>query len=110
MSDYVLWASEIGEYEYCARAWWLGWVRGEERADQEKLAAGVRRHVQHGQQVAVAGWVRRLAIVLLGLAGLLALAWLSGRRTITEMDVVNLLTLALFLAMFWILSRLVGRR
>ncbi len=84
MSDYVLWASEVGEYAYCARAWWLGWVRGEERTNQEKLSAGVRRHVRHGQQVAVAGWAQRLAIVLL--------------------------TLAVFLALFWILSRLVGGR
>jgi len=107
MSDYVLWASEIGEYEYCARAWWLGWVRGEERLDQAKLAAGVKRHAQHGQQVAVAGWARRLAIVLLGLAVLLALAWLFK---IPEVEVVTLLALAVLAASVLILVRLAGRR
>ena len=106
MSDYVLWASEIGEYEYCARAWWLGWVRGEERANQARLAAGVQRHAQHGQQVAIAGCVQRLAIVLLGLAGLLVLAWLFK---IPEVQVVTLLALAVLAASVLILIRLAGK-
>ncbi|MBM3134298.1 MAG: hypothetical protein FJZ89_03230 [Chloroflexi bacterium] len=107
MSDYVLWASEIGEYEYCARAWWLGWVRGEERADQARLAAGVQRHAQHGQQVIVADWARRLAIALLALAGLLVLAWLFK---IPEVQVVTLLALAVLAASVWILIRLARKR
>ena len=107
MSDYVLWASEIGEYEYCARAWWLGWVQGKERANQAKLAAGVQRHAQHDQQVAIAGCARRLGIALLALAGLLVLAWLFR---IPEVEVVTLLTLAVLAASVLILSRLAGRR
>jgi hypothetical protein len=107
MSDYVLWASEIGEYAYCARAWWLGWVRGEERANQEKLAAGVKRHAQHGQQVVVAGWARRLGIALLALGGLLVLAWLFK---IPEVEVVTLLAVAVLAASVLILIRLAGKR
>mgnify|MGYP006270613895 CR=1 FL=1 len=107
MSDYVLWASEIGEYEYCARAWWLGWVQGEERANQAKLAAGAQRHAQHGQQVVVATWARRLAIALLALAGLLVLAW---RFKIPEVTVVTLLALAVLAASVLLLIRLAGKR
>jgi len=106
MSD-VLWASEIGEYVYCARAWWLGWVRGEERLNQAQLAAGVQRHAQHGQQVVVAAWVRRLGIGLLALGGLLVLAWLFR---IPEVEVVTLLALAVLAASVLIIIRLAGRR
>ncbi len=78
----VIRASEIGEYVYCHRAWWLGRVQGVESANRAQLAAGIARHRAHGQMVRRASGLRRLAIVLLlaaiGLALLLALLLVYG--------------------------------
>jgi hypothetical protein len=44
-------ASEVGEYIYCARAWWLRRTADLEpsgSAVPARLAAGVRRHARHG--------------------------------------------------------------
>ena len=61
-------ASEIGEYLYCARSWWLRRVVGlvPEGAAQREL--GVRRHRQHGQAVATSGTLIILGIGLLVVA------------------------------------------
>ncbi|NWG19841.1 MAG: hypothetical protein HXY39_05880 [Chloroflexi bacterium] len=60
-------ASELGEYVYCARAWWLRRVAGLEPAGQERRERGVVLHRRHGRVVAGS----RLLLVI---AGLLALA------------------------------------
>ncbi len=62
-------ASEVGEYLYCARSWWLRRVIGlvPEGAAQREL--GVRRHRQHGQAVAASG-----TLIVVGLALLVAAA------------------------------------
>ncbi len=44
-------ASEVGEYIYCARAWWLRRTADLEpsgSAVPTRLAAGVGRHARHG--------------------------------------------------------------
>lgn len=64
----VIRASEIGEYVYCHRAWWLGRVKGVENANRTQLDAGVARHLTHGQTVRRAEVLIRAALVL----GLLA--------------------------------------
>ncbi len=64
----VIRASELGEYAYCARAWWLGRVLGYRPANLERLAAGEAAHVRHGQQVVSSRRLRRWAYVLLALA------------------------------------------
>lgn len=56
-------ASEVGEYVFCARAWWLRRVQGVEPAGQERRAAGTARHRAHGRTLALS----RIALVL-GLA------------------------------------------
>ncbi len=68
----VLRASEIGQYLYCHRAWWLHQVQGVPLANVRELAAGTARHAAHGRQVALAVWSRRAAVVLLVLGIVLA--------------------------------------
>jgi len=70
--DPILRASELGEYVYCARAWWLHRVQGVPSSNTAALASGQQAHDQHGRAVARSLTQQRLAIVLLGLAVLLA--------------------------------------
>ena len=67
----VIRASEIGEYVFCHRAWWLRQVQGETSAHRQEMADGTARHTRHGRQVSVAAALRTLAVLLL-LAALLA--------------------------------------
>jgi CRISPR/Cas system-associated exonuclease Cas4 (RecB family) len=64
----VIRASELGEYAYCARAWWLGRVLGYRPANLERLAAGETAHARHGQKVVSSRRLQRWAYVLLALA------------------------------------------
>ncbi len=73
----VLRASEIGEYVFCHRAWWLGHVRGVENANRARMEAGVARHRAHGSLVRRADWLARAALALLLVAALLALLLLA---------------------------------
>jgi CRISPR/Cas system-associated exonuclease Cas4 (RecB family) len=45
-------ASEVGEYVYCARAWWLRRAQGLEPAGHERREHGSTLHRRHGQAVA----------------------------------------------------------
>lgn len=45
-------ASEIGEYVYCARAWWLRRIAGLEPAYRERREHGTLLHERHGRAVA----------------------------------------------------------
>lgn len=62
-------ASEVGEYVFCHRAWWLHHVEGHVPRHQERLDAGVARHTRHGlrTQVARGLLVAALAILSAGL-------------------------------------------
>jgi CRISPR/Cas system-associated exonuclease Cas4 (RecB family) len=58
-------ASEIGEYVYCARAWWLRRVAGEEPAGQERREQGTAIHAAHSRGVALSSlalWTGLLAL------------------------------------------------
>lgn len=71
----VIRASEVGEYVYCARAWWLRRVAGVVPAHgQRRRARGVRAHRRHGWQVALSR-VLLVAAVLLLLLAAVALVW-----------------------------------
>ncbi len=65
-------ASEVGQYAYCARAWWLGSVLGLSSSRQNDLAAGVAAHRAHGRRVRRVSSLTRAAWACLGLALLLA--------------------------------------
>ena len=69
-------ASDIGTYLYCRRAWWYR-IHGQESSNQAELAAGTELHRAHGRAVFTAGAYRNLAKVLL----LVALVLLVGYVT-----------------------------
>ena len=75
----VIRASEIGRYAYCARAWWLGSVEGLPSAHRREMAAGEAVHARHGWGVRASLWLSRLAYVLLLLAAVVGIVWLTGR-------------------------------
>lgn len=64
MAERWIRASEVGEYEYCARAWWMARVLGLARENPEQLAAGTARHARHGRRLALAGALRWAGLVL----------------------------------------------
>jgi hypothetical protein len=77
----VIRASELGEYAYCARAWWLGRVLGYHPANLESLVAGEAAHVRHGQKVVSYHRLQRWAYFALALAFLAVVSflWLALR-------------------------------
>jgi hypothetical protein len=73
----VIRASEVGQYAYCAQAWWLGSVEGHPSAHREALRDGTRTHRRHGRRVRATARMVQVGYVLLGAALLTALlaAW-----------------------------------
>ncbi|MBI3760559.1 MAG: hypothetical protein HY260_01675 [Chloroflexi bacterium] len=71
-------ASEIGEYVYCHRAWWLGRVQGEASINVAEMAAGAGGHARHGQTVAAAGCLQLAAYIFIALAVVVAVVWLAS--------------------------------
>ncbi|MBI5565581.1 MAG: hypothetical protein HY870_11830 [Chloroflexi bacterium] len=71
MPDRIIRASEIGQYDYCAKAWWLGSVEGVPPSNVRELQAGTAAHAQHGRQVNRAARVQQIAIGLLVLGVIL---------------------------------------
>jgi 3-mercaptopyruvate sulfurtransferase SseA len=74
--DEIIRASEIGQYAFCARAWWYSRVKGHVPENVVELEQGVMQHRRHGRQVQVYHQLRRIGLGLLLLAGLVLLAWL----------------------------------
>jgi hypothetical protein len=72
----VIRASEIGQYRYCARAWWLGQVMGYQSTNVEVMRQGADQHRAHGRSVVRYHRLRWLAVALLVLAGAALVAWL----------------------------------
>jgi len=62
-------ASEVGEYVYCARAWWLRRVAGEEPEGHERRELGTLMHEAHGRGLRLSGaaLAAGVALLLLGL-------------------------------------------
>ena len=65
MSDYWIRASEIGDYLYCQRSWWLRRSRGIASQNVRELKQGSRHHQHHGQTVRQSIWMRRAAYLLI---------------------------------------------
>lgn len=76
MSDRVIRASEIGQYAYCARAWWMGSVEGLPSSHQREMAAGEATHQRHGQGVRTSIGLAGLAYAVLLLAVVVGIVWL----------------------------------
>jgi type IV secretory pathway TrbF-like protein len=66
-------ASGMGEYVYCARAWWLRREGVTPTRGGEARAAGTRWHESHGRSVVRAKRLRLVAAVCVYLALALAL-------------------------------------
>ena len=75
--DDLVRASELSQYAYCARAWWLGRVMGYRSANIEAMQAGTARHRAHGRTVESAYRLRRLALALLVVAAVALAAALA---------------------------------
>ena len=69
----IIRASEIGEYEFCARAWWLRREHGWRSRYPERLAQGEQAHAAHGRAVAGSQRMLLIGLALIGLALALAL-------------------------------------
>jgi len=65
MSDQWIRASELGDYLYCRRSWWLKRSQGIASQNVRELARGDRHHQQYGQLVQQSVWLRRVAYVLI---------------------------------------------
>jgi hypothetical protein len=68
-------ASQIGQYAFCAYAWWLSVIEKHQPADMGAIDAGTGLHERHGWQVSLARGFSRLALIALGCAFLLLLIW-----------------------------------
>lgn len=60
----VIRASEVGEYMYCARAWWLRRVAQLEPVGRERREYGTTLHQRHGRAVASSRMLLILAMAL----------------------------------------------
>jgi hypothetical protein len=62
MADYVT-ASELGEYVYCKRAWWLHQHRF--TGENAQMLAGIKAHNQLYSQLRFSQFIKTIAIILL---------------------------------------------
>ena len=76
--DQVIRASELGQYAYCAKAWWLGSVEGVPSANVREMDTGTSAHERHGQTVLLSVWLGRAGMICLAL-GLLMLVLVLTR-------------------------------
>jgi CRISPR/Cas system-associated exonuclease Cas4 (RecB family) len=74
----IIRSSEIGTYLFCRRAWWYR-KNGVKSANQTRMDAGTRLHVQHGRQVVAAGLTRMVAVILLLAALVLLVSYCTVR-------------------------------
>jgi hypothetical protein len=73
MSDRVIRASEIGQYDFCAKAWWLNVIEDIPSENVREMQLGTQAHERHGQLISHAGNMQQLAVWLL-IAGVVLLA------------------------------------
>lgn len=76
MSDHTIRATEISEYVYCRRAWWLRRVAGHASQNVREMAVGTAYHQAHGSRTRWAGYLRQAALLLLFLAIAAFIFWL----------------------------------
>ena len=60
-------ASELAQYGFCQRAWWLGTVKGEPPVNRSAIAKGVETHRGHADKVRIAFRWRYAGLAVLGL-------------------------------------------
>ncbi|MEF3274023.1 MAG: hypothetical protein K6356_06405 [Chloroflexus sp.] len=72
----IIRASELGEYAYCARAWWLRRVAGIEPEGAERRAFGIVSHTRHARLVTASQRLLWIGIGLLA-SGIGLVIWAS---------------------------------
>ena len=77
----IIRASEVAQYAFCHRAWWLSRMKGYRPANALELAQGSRAHSRHGRSVRAWLMMRRAAtaFLLLGLLTLIIALHLMSR-------------------------------
>ncbi len=78
MSERIIRASEIGQYDFCAKAWWLGSIEGMEPSNLRELQGGTTAHEWHGRQVARASRLQQGAVVMMLIGIILVVVFLLG--------------------------------
>jgi len=74
--NHVIRANELGQYSFCALAWWLTNVEGVPSANVRELEAGTSAHERHGRTVQASTWASRAGMVCLAVGvALLALSF-----------------------------------
>jgi hypothetical protein len=71
-------ASEISQYAFCHRAWWLGTVQGYRPVNEALLESGTQAHHRHGLAVAASQRWQRVGYALLAIGILLGAVALCG--------------------------------
>jgi hypothetical protein len=79
MPDRVIRTSEIGQYDFCAKAWWLGSIEGVSPSNLQQLQAGTAAHEVHGRRVRRASQMQVAAFMLMGLGVIMLLLALFAR-------------------------------
>ena len=74
----IIRASEISQYVFCHRAWWLGTVQGYRPANEAALNAGTKVHHRHGRSVAASQRWQQVGYILLVIGGLIGVVALCG--------------------------------
>ncbi len=74
--DRLIRASDIGQYVFCQRAWWLARVLDVPSTNVEEMHVGALTHRQHGRRVVWASRARQAGMVLLAAALVLLLTFL----------------------------------
>jgi hypothetical protein len=67
----VIRASELTQYSFCHRAWWLGTIKGLRPTNQAALTRGTQMHRRHADSVRGALRWRYIGLALMGLGSFL---------------------------------------
>lgn len=65
MIDQWIQASEISDYLYCNRSWWLKRRKGVQTVQTREIQRGVGHHQKHGRLLQQSLWAKRVAYMLL---------------------------------------------
>ena len=66
-------ASDIGQYVFCQRAWWLARIQQVPSSNLAEMAAGTATHAQHGQHTKTTQRLQQIGVALIVIAALLGL-------------------------------------
>ena len=78
MSDKWIRASEIGDYLYCKRSWFMKHQQGVQSNNVHEMAAGTRHHERHAHWVGRSRMAQKLGFVLIMMAAAFFALWYLG--------------------------------